>query len=115
MSDLTIRGGRRLSGRVAVEGNKNAALPLLAACVLTAEPCRLIDQVQGADLVFGPPATPVADPGGYLGESGGNGHARTVAPRPVGTPSRARLSDRRRGAILRGALRIRASIGREFP
>jgi len=41
MSDLVIRGGRRLSGRVAVEGNKNAALPLLAACVLTAETCEL--------------------------------------------------------------------------
>jgi UDP-N-acetylglucosamine 1-carboxyvinyltransferase len=41
MANLVIRGGRRLSGRVAVEGNKNAALPLLAACVLTAEPCEL--------------------------------------------------------------------------
>ena len=37
MSDLVIRGGRRLSGRVAVEGNKNSALPLLAACLLTPE------------------------------------------------------------------------------
>src|SRR4051794_14072568 len=41
MSDLVIRGGRRLSGRVAVEGNKNAALPLLAACLLTSETCEL--------------------------------------------------------------------------
>jgi UDP-N-acetylglucosamine 1-carboxyvinyltransferase len=41
MSDLRIRGGRCLSGTVAVEGNKNAALPLLAACVLTGETCRL--------------------------------------------------------------------------
>lgn len=41
MSDLIIRGGRALSGCVSVEGNKNAALPLLAACVLTPEPCRL--------------------------------------------------------------------------
>jgi UDP-N-acetylglucosamine 1-carboxyvinyltransferase len=41
MSDLIIRGGRRLSGRVAVEGNKNAALPLLAACLLTPETCEL--------------------------------------------------------------------------
>jgi UDP-N-acetylglucosamine 1-carboxyvinyltransferase len=41
MSDLVIRGGRSLSGRVSVEGNKNAALPLLAACLLTAEPCEL--------------------------------------------------------------------------
>ncbi len=41
MADLVIRGGRRLSGRVAVEGNKNAALPLLAACLLTTETCEL--------------------------------------------------------------------------
>jgi UDP-N-acetylglucosamine 1-carboxyvinyltransferase len=41
MSTLLIEGGRRLSGAVAVEGNKNAALPLLAACLLTDEPCTL--------------------------------------------------------------------------
>ena len=37
----SIHGGRRLSGRIAVEGNKNAALPLLAACLLTAETCEI--------------------------------------------------------------------------
>src|SRR6185503_4391751 len=41
MAELLIHGGRRLSGRIAVEGNKNAALPLLAACLLTAETCEL--------------------------------------------------------------------------
>ena len=41
MSTLLIEGGRRLSGTVSVEGNKNAALPLLAACLLTREPCTL--------------------------------------------------------------------------
>jgi UDP-N-acetylglucosamine 1-carboxyvinyltransferase len=41
VSDLVIRGGRRLSGRVTVDGNKNAALPLLAACFLTDEACEL--------------------------------------------------------------------------
>jgi UDP-N-acetylglucosamine 1-carboxyvinyltransferase len=41
MSTLLIEGGHRLSGSVDVEGNKNAALPLLAACVLTAEECVL--------------------------------------------------------------------------
>ena len=41
MSILKIKGGRRLEGRVAVEGNKNAALPLLAACLLTPETCEL--------------------------------------------------------------------------
>ena len=38
---LVVEGGRRLAGQIDVEGNKNAALPLLAACVLTEEPCEL--------------------------------------------------------------------------
>jgi UDP-N-acetylglucosamine 1-carboxyvinyltransferase len=41
MSILLIEGGRRLSGVVEVEGNKNAALPLLAACLLTTHECVL--------------------------------------------------------------------------
>ncbi len=41
MSRLVVEGGRRLSGTVEVEGNKNAALPLLAACLLTSEECVL--------------------------------------------------------------------------
>ena len=38
---LVVAGGQRLNGRVGVEGNKNAALPLLAACLLTDQPCVL--------------------------------------------------------------------------
>jgi UDP-N-acetylglucosamine 1-carboxyvinyltransferase len=41
MSILLIEGGKRLSGAVAVEGNKNAALPLIAACLLTPDECVL--------------------------------------------------------------------------
>jgi UDP-N-acetylglucosamine 1-carboxyvinyltransferase len=41
MSTLRIEGGRRLSGRVAVEGNKNSALPLIAASLLTSETCEI--------------------------------------------------------------------------
>jgi UDP-N-acetylglucosamine 1-carboxyvinyltransferase len=41
MSTLLIEGGHRLEGVVSVEGNKNAALPLLAACLLTDEECVL--------------------------------------------------------------------------
>jgi UDP-N-acetylglucosamine 1-carboxyvinyltransferase len=39
MSTLLIEGGHRLSGTIEVEGNKNAALPLLAACLLTDQEC----------------------------------------------------------------------------
>ena len=41
MSTLLIEGGHRLEGRVSVGGNKNAALPLLVACLLTDEECVL--------------------------------------------------------------------------
>lgn len=41
MAKLRIEGGRALSGTLTVEGNKNAALPLLAACLLTERACVL--------------------------------------------------------------------------
>jgi len=41
VSTLIVEGGHRLEGRVTVEGNKNAALPLLAACLLTEQECLL--------------------------------------------------------------------------
>jgi UDP-N-acetylglucosamine 1-carboxyvinyltransferase len=50
MSTLLIEGGRRLSGSVDVEGNKNAALPLLAACALTADECVLTNVPRIADV-----------------------------------------------------------------
>src|SRR3954471_13278469 len=50
MSSLTIEGGRRIEGRVDVEGNKNAALPLIAACLLTDEWCTLTNMPRIADV-----------------------------------------------------------------
>ncbi len=41
MDKLRVSGGQRLSGRVAIAGAKNAALPALAACLLTDQPVRL--------------------------------------------------------------------------
>src|ERR671933_1036518 len=38
---FVIEGGRPLRGTVTPAGNKNAALPILAACLLTAEPVTL--------------------------------------------------------------------------
>ena len=50
MSTLHIEGGPRLSGSVDVEGNKNAALPLLAACLLTTEECTLTNMPRIKDV-----------------------------------------------------------------
>jgi UDP-N-acetylglucosamine 1-carboxyvinyltransferase len=38
MESFVIEGGTPLSGRIRAAGNKNGALPILAACLLTAEP-----------------------------------------------------------------------------
>jgi UDP-N-acetylglucosamine 1-carboxyvinyltransferase len=50
MSTLAIEGGHRLSGSVEVEGNKNSALPLLAACLLTTEECVLTNVPRISDV-----------------------------------------------------------------
>jgi len=41
MEQFIVQGGQRLQGTVKPSGNKNAALPLLAACLLTEEPLTL--------------------------------------------------------------------------
>ena len=37
MQELVIHGGKTVSGTLAISGNKNAALPMIAASLLTAE------------------------------------------------------------------------------
>jgi UDP-N-acetylglucosamine 1-carboxyvinyltransferase len=53
MSTLHIKGGRRLQGALTVGGNKNAALPLIAACLLTAEECVLenVPRIRDVDVL----------------------------------------------------------------
>jgi UDP-N-acetylglucosamine 1-carboxyvinyltransferase len=41
MDKLVMEGGVRLKGEVAISGSKNSALPILAATLLTDEPCRI--------------------------------------------------------------------------
>jgi UDP-N-acetylglucosamine 1-carboxyvinyltransferase len=50
MSTLIIEGGHRLSGVIDVEGNKNAALPLMAATLLTRDLCTLHNVPRIADV-----------------------------------------------------------------
>ena len=54
MATLRIEGGRRLSGAVAVEGNKNSALPLIAACLLTGEECVIsnVPRIRDVDVLL---------------------------------------------------------------
>lgn len=41
MDKILVHGGQRLSGTVRVSGSKNSALPILAASLLTREPCTI--------------------------------------------------------------------------
>jgi len=58
MESFVIEGGYPLSGRVRAAGNKNAALPIIAACLLTDEPVtlsnvpRILDVETMLDLVL---------------------------------------------------------------
>lgn len=50
MDKLIIRGGKRLLGQVQISGAKNAALPLMAASLLTDQPLRLSNLPRLADI-----------------------------------------------------------------
>jgi UDP-N-acetylglucosamine 1-carboxyvinyltransferase len=54
MATLRVEGGRALEGRVRVEGNKNSALPLIAACVLSDKPCELrnVPRIRDVDVLL---------------------------------------------------------------
>lgn len=54
MALLRIQGGKPLTGRIAVEGNKNSALPLIAACLLTDELCELsnVPRIRDVDVLL---------------------------------------------------------------
>src|SRR5437588_12952105 len=47
---FVIEGGKPLHGRIQAAGNKNGALPILAACLLTREPVTLRNVPRIADV-----------------------------------------------------------------
>ncbi|MDP2370618.1 UDP-N-acetylglucosamine 1-carboxyvinyltransferase [Rhodoferax sp.] len=51
MDKLLIRGGQTLHGEVSISGAKNAALPELCACLLTADPVTLLNVPRLQDVV----------------------------------------------------------------
>jgi UDP-N-acetylglucosamine 1-carboxyvinyltransferase len=52
---FVIEGGHRLSGRLRAAGNKNGALPILAACLLTEEPVTLtnVPRIRDVETMMG--------------------------------------------------------------
>ena len=52
MDRIAVRGGRRLKGQIPISGAKNAALPLMAASLLTEAPLTLTNVPNLADVTF---------------------------------------------------------------
>ncbi len=50
MEKLVIKGGNRLTGTIPISGAKNAALPLMCTCLLSAEPVTLTNLPRLADI-----------------------------------------------------------------
>ena len=50
MDAFVINGGKRLRGRVHINGSKNASLPLMAAALLTTDPVTLRDVPDLSDI-----------------------------------------------------------------
>lgn len=119
MSNLLIEGGRPLSGRVVVGGNKNAALPLLAACLLTGEECILTNVPRIGDVSV--MATLLADLGAEV-DGIGTSTVRVRCREVVRDSPDAALVGRLRGSVLllgpmlarRGRARL-APPGGDFP
>src|SRR5438874_5334158 len=119
MSTLLIEGGQRLSGTVDVEGNKNSALPLLAACLLTTEPCVLTNVPRISDVEV--MARLMLDLGAEV-EGIGSTTLRIRCPQIVKDEPDGALVGRLRGSVLllgpllarRGRARL-APPGGDFP
>ena len=119
MSTLVIEGGRPLSGSVEVEGNKNAALPLLAACLLTTEECILhnVPRISDVEVM----ARLLLDLGAEVEGIGGS-TLRVRCPSIVSDEPDGALVGRLRGSVLllgpllarRGRARL-APPGGDFP
>src|SRR5437868_13405621 len=97
MSTLLIEGGQRLSGAVEVEGNKNAALPLLAACLLTKDECVLTNVPRISDVEV--MARLILDLGGEV-EGIGSTTLRVRCPDVVKDEPDGALVGRLRGSVL---------------
>src|SRR5437763_2850805 len=97
MSTLLIEGGQRLSGAVEGEGNKNAALPLLAACLLTKDECVLTNVPRISDVEV--MARLILDLGGEV-EGIGSTTLRIRCPQVVKDEPDGALVGRLRGSVL---------------
>ena len=113
MASLRIEGGRPLSGRVAVEGNKNSALPLIAACMLTDQQCEIanVPRIRDVDVLL-----ELIEALGARVEGKGTGTLRIRCERVTGDRPDPVLVGRLRGSVLLlGPLLARVGSARLAP
>jgi UDP-N-acetylglucosamine 1-carboxyvinyltransferase len=113
MASLRIEGGRSLSGRVAVEGNKNSALPLIAACVLTTSPCEItnVPRIRDVDVLL----DIIEGLGGRI-EGRGTGHLRIQCAEVTSErPDPIQVGRLRGSVLLLGPLLARRGLARLAP
>jgi UDP-N-acetylglucosamine 1-carboxyvinyltransferase len=81
---FVIEGGRALNGRLRAAGNKNGALPILAACLLTSEPVTLtnVPRIRDAETMVELLASLGAD-AEWLGENEVRVHADAIATHEI--------------------------------
>lgn len=119
MSVLRVQGGRRLEGVVTVEGNKNAALPLLVASLLTTEPVTLhnVPRISDVDVLL----DLLRGLGSTVQGQGTNTIVLRGAERPGATPDPQLVGRVRASMLLMGPLLARngevqlAPPGGDFP
>src|SRR6476619_2301317 len=119
MAKLKIEGGRRLRGKIVVEGNKNSALPLVAACLLTDQECVLsnVPRIRDVDVLL-----ELITGLGATVKGAGTGTLRIRCPQITSDRPDPVLVGKLRGSVLllgpllarRGAARL-AQPGGDFP
>lgn len=112
MSSFVIEGRRALHGKIAVAGNKNAALPMLAATLLTGDPVALtkVPKIRDVEVML----SILQDLGVAVSQQGSHGHRLTASKLKGPAPSPQLCSQIRASFLLAGPLLAR--LGRaELP
>jgi UDP-N-acetylglucosamine 1-carboxyvinyltransferase len=105
VNSLVIEGGRPLSGEITIAGNKNAALPMLAATLLTDQPVTLENVPEIRDVLT--MQAVLADLGATVSGAAGSVTCHTPQLRAT-APAPALCQSMRASFVLAGALLARA-------
>ena len=105
MAKFIIEGGKKLEGEITISGNKNAALPILAATILTDEECIIenLPAIKDVDTML----ALLRDVGKTVNQLHGN-HVSIKGAITKSTPDRALVDKMRASILLLGPLLARS-------